>query len=348
MSVFPNGLKRRGVLGVCVVLAATGQVVAQDSSSSLSFGLESMALGLPFGGFGSTTAQSEGDAENGSRTHPQWLLDFESQAWSGFLTGLDGYDDFVMPVGMPVYFEDPFITTDIRPFYIYHEIPDGSVLRGGQVHVVGLQIRAALTERLAFLAVKDGYSWVDSHVTAAGDGWNDIMIGLKYAVHSDPAEQFLVSTGLRWEWKNGSRDAWQGRTQELSPFISFAKGWDDWHFLGTVSGRFPTSRGSANSSLVWNMHLDYKLTETFRPLVEVHGIHWLSNADRLPFSEDYLDVGSLGASKARGTDFFSAGLGFRWQAMDNINVGLTWEFPLESADQHLMEQRITINTTISF
>ncbi len=73
-----------------------------------------------------------------------------------------------MPVGMPVYFEDPFITTDIRPFYIYHEIPNRSVLRGGQVHVIGLQIRKALTEKLAFLAVKDGYSWVDSHITPPG------------------------------------------------------------------------------------------------------------------------------------------------------------------------------------
>lgn len=127
-----------------------------------------------------------------------------------------------------------------------------------------------------------------------------------------------------------------------------AKGWDKWHFLGTVNGRIPTNRNKANASLLWNLHLDYKLTETFRPLVEVHGIHWLSNADRLPFGEDYLDAGSLGAAKARGRDFFSAGVGFRWQAKENVSVGLVWEFPLESPAAHLMEQRLTFNTTISF
>ena len=269
--------------------------------------------------------------------------------WPGFLTGLPGYEDFVMPVGQFVYFEDPFITTDIRLMYVYHDIPDRSVMRGGQVHLVAAQIRKAITERLAFIATKDGYSWVDSHITHAGDGWNDFAIGLKYAAYSDPEAQFLVSTGLRWEWNNGSRDAWQGGdSQELSPFIAVAKGWDKWHFLGTLNGRIPTDRADANASVMWHMHLDYKLTDTFRPLVEVHGIHWLTNAQRLPLGEDYLDVGSLGAAEAAGRDYFSAGFGFRWQAEDNVSIGLTYEVPLESRASHLTQQRLTFNTVISF
>lgn len=308
------------------------------------------------------TANEAGDATRGAgaqedpqsspdrgSSHPKWAHDLEARAWKGFLIGLPGYEDFVMPVGMPVYFEDPFITTDLRLLYIYHDIPGGSVLRGGQVHLAALQIRAALTERLALIATKDGYSWVDSHITPAGDGWNDFAIGLKYALYSKPEEEFLVSAGLRWEWSNGSTDAWQGGdSQELSPFVSFAKGWGKWHYLGTLSGRIPTDRSDANSSILWNLHLDYKLTDTFRPLIEVHGIHWLTNAGRLPISEDYLDVGSLGAAKAAGRDFFSAGVGFRWQARENVSVGLTYEFPLESADENLMEQRVTLNTVISF
>jgi hypothetical protein len=279
----------------------------------------------------------------------KWLTDLKSKAWPGFLTGLSGYDDFVMPVGMPMYFEDPFITTDLRLLYMHHEIPGGSVLRGGQVSVAAAQIRVALSERLAFLVTKGGYSWVDSRITPAGDGWNDLALGLKYAVYSNPEDQFLVSTGMRWELANGSTDAWQGgESQELSPFVSVAKGWEDWHFLGAVSGRIPTDRHDGNASIVWNLHLDYKLTETFRPLVEVHGIHYLSDADRLPLDADYLDVGSLGVSRVKGRDFFSAGFGFRWQAMKRVSVGLTYEVPLESADENLQEHRITLNTVVSF
>jgi len=294
------------------------------------------------------SAEEEAASEGSAARHPQWVLDAESKTWSGFLTGLPGYDDFVMPVGQFTYFEDPFITTDLRLMYVYHDIPDRSVLRGGQVHLVAAQIRVALTERLAFIATKDGYSWVDSGITPSGDGWNDIAAGLKYAVYSNPDEHFLVTAGMRWEWSNGSSDALQGGAQELSPFVSMAKAWDKLHFIGAVSGRIPTNRHKGNYSLVWNLHLDYELTETFRPLIEFHGIHWLSNGGVLPISTDYLDVGSLGASDVRGHDFFSAGIGFRWQLMDNVSLGLTWEFPLESPAENLQQNRVTVNTVISF
>lgn len=327
-----------------VGLLSVRSVHAEEAASAFALGTftPTFALGQV------DESQSTSITTASSSSHPQWVKDIEAKMWPGFLTGLDGYDDFVKPVGMPVYFEDPFITTDLRPFYIYHRIPDRSVLRGGQVNVVAVQIRIALTERLALIATKDGYSWVDSHVTSAGDGWNDLAIGLKYAFHSDPAAHFLVSGGFRWEWENGSSDAFQGGDQELSPFVSVAKGWDKWHFIGALSGRIPMNHNAANYSIVWNLHLDYELTDTFRPLIEIHGIHWLSNAKRLPFGEDYLDVGSLGASKARGRDFFSAGFGFRWQALDNVSVGLTYEIPLESRASHLMDHRFTLNTTISF
>ncbi len=288
-------------------------------------------------------------AEGVARDHSFWDEDMESKAWPGFLTGMSGYEDFVMPVGMPMYFEDPFITTDLRFLYMHHKIPGGSALGGGQVQVAAVQIRLALTDRLAFMVTKGGYSWVDSGATPAGDGWNDWGLGLKYVLYSNPEDQFLVTSGLRWEMTNGSTDAWQGGdSQELSPFVSVAKGWDKWHFLGALNGRIPTNRNKGNASIVWNLHLDYELTETFRPLVELHGIHYLSNADAFPYTSDYLDVGSLGASGVRGRDFFSAGFGFRWQAMDNVSVGLTYEVPLESASENLQEHRITFNTVVSF
>ncbi len=330
------------VIGLCQ-LATTFTAASPPQNPSL--GLTPTFLGQPAAE--KTTVVTS--TQPASTTGPQWMQDLEAKTWPGFLTGLGGYEGFVMPVGMPLQFEDPFITTDIRPIYIYHSIPNDSVLRGGQVQLAAAQIRMALTERLAFIATKDGYSWVDSHITPAGDGWNDIAVGLKYALYSAPEDQFLVSSGFRWEWVNGSTDAWQGGdSHEISPFVSLAKGWDPWYFLATVSGRIATDRTDANSSVVWNMHLDYKLTETFRPLVEFHGIHWVTDAKRLPFSEDYLDVGSLGAADASGHDFFSCGLGFRWEAVENVSVGVTYEFPLESASEGLMDQRVTVNTVLSF
>lgn len=67
----------------------------------------------------------------GGRSHPSWVKRLEESTWKGFVTGIDGFDDFVMPVGMFIYFEDPFITSDLRLMYVYHTIPNDSVLRGG-------------------------------------------------------------------------------------------------------------------------------------------------------------------------------------------------------------------------
>ncbi len=340
------------LMGYAVVIGGTLSFVAANASAQ-DRDLDTFSLRVTDAAFSyDQTYDSELErfsASSANSRHAEWVTDLESKAWPGFLTGLPGYDDFVLPVGMFTYFEDPFITTDVRLMYVYNGIPDRSELGNGRVHLAAVALRVALTERLAFISTKDGYTWFDSETTPAGDGWNDIAFGLKYAVYSNPDEQLLVTAGMRWELVNGSSDVWQGGdSQELSPFISVAKGWDKWHFLGALSGRIPMDRGDANASVVWNMHLDYELTDTFRPLVELHGIHWLSNADLLSMSSDYLDVGSLGASDASGRDFFSAGIGFRWQAMDNVSVGLTWEFPLESPASNLMDQRVTLNTAIRF
>ncbi len=327
------------------MIVSANPSLGNDGAINLSLGLADSNLNM----LQDSGADASSESSTTSSKHPTWVTDLESKAWPGFLTGLSGYDSFTMPVSNPLYFEDPFITTDLRFLYIYHKIPGGSVLRGGQVHVAAMQIRVALTEKLALIATKDGYSWVDSHITSAGDGWNDLAVGLKYVLYSNPADQEILTAGLRWEWDNGSSDAWQGGdSHEINPFFSYGKGWDRWHFLGMLGGRIATDRTDANSSVVWGLHLDYELTETFKPLVEVNGTHWVTNADRLPLGQDYLDVGSLGASKASGRDFFSAAVGFRWQAMDNVSVGFAYEFPLESASENVEDYRFTFNTVVSF
>ena len=144
--------------------------------------------------------------------------------WPGFLYGMSGFEKMPLPVSQPFYFEDPFIRTDFRFIYLYHDIPKGSTLRGGHLQTFALQIRLALTERLAFIATKDGYSQLRAKVLPHADGWNDFSIGLKYAIAYDvqPEEEWIFSGGLRWEWDGGDEDILQGDSQELSPFLSYA------------------------------------------------------------------------------------------------------------------------------
>ena len=321
-----------GVVAVCLAITRApvrGDVAAQE----VSFSLRPQAAPNDSGGSISLADVDATDA-------PEPIF------WQGFLWGDRHFRDVPRPVSMPLYFEDPFINTDLRLLYIWHGIPGGSQLRGGEVQVFAAQIRVALTERLQLIATKDGYSKVHTGITPDSDGWNDFAVGLKYALLVDHAEDFILSAGMRWEWDNGHAFALQGNGGEISPFISFAKQTCGWNFMGALNYRLPTNRNDGSQSITWHLHADYELFPDFFPLVEFNGIHWVSDGDRLPLSVEYLDVGNIGSAGVAGRDFFSAALGFRWKVHENISLGAAWEFPLESPDENIESNRVTVNVVI--
>ncbi|MCC7291673.1 MAG: hypothetical protein IT449_06400 [Phycisphaerales bacterium] len=275
--------------------------------------------------------------------------------WSGFLTGLGGFDGFAEPMGNPLYFESPFIDTNLRLLYLWHDFASNSQIGGGQVHVVAAQARLALTDRLAFIATKDGYSWLDAGILPEAEGWNDISVGLKYAFWVDPAQQWVATGGLRWEWHNGDQEVLQGGDSgdhELSPFVSFAKGWDRFHFIGTLNARLPVDRHDGNFILSWDLHFDYEVApETlpgFFPLLEIHALHYLSDGDRYPLAVGGLDYTNLGSYDVAGTSVFWGDLGFRWKLTPNWQFGAAYGFPISNPGDDLFNQRVTVDLIFSF
>ena len=63
------------------------------------------------------------------------------------------FNNFIKPQSNPVFFEDPRNTTEANAIFINHHVP--SSLGGGDVQVYAVQLRAALTENLSFIATKD-------------------------------------------------------------------------------------------------------------------------------------------------------------------------------------------------
>ena len=66
------------------------------------------------------------------------------------------YDDFVMPMSDPYIFEDPFITTGVYVWGLWHEFPHDSIFgggkaitsnKGGDVWAIAVQARLAITDR---------------------------------------------------------------------------------------------------------------------------------------------------------------------------------------------------------
>jgi hypothetical protein len=58
---------------------------------------------------------------------------------------------YVPPLSNPLFNETPYITTEVRAIYFHQEIPDGFVTNGGDIDLVAVELRVALTDRLGFI-----------------------------------------------------------------------------------------------------------------------------------------------------------------------------------------------------
>ena len=269
--------------------------------------------------------------------------------WPGFLTGLKGFDSFNDPISNPLYNESAIIKTQAKFLYIWHAFPDGNALDGGQLNTVAVQVRLALTDRLAFIATKDGYTWFDPGLyPEEEEGFNDLCLGLKYAFIADKELDLVFTGGVRYEWRVGARRVLQGDNDEISPFLSVAKGFGKFHVLGNINFRIPFDDDKANNVFQWSVHADYELFNGFAPVVEVNGLHYLSNADRTPLDIGGYDYANLGSNDVSGNSVITLAVGAALRLTPNFSLGATYEFPLTDADDDIIEQRVTFAATFTY
>lgn len=271
--------------------------------------------------------------------------------WPGFLSGMRGFENFFEPIGQPLYFESPLINTNIRLLYIHHDFPEKSQIGGGDLHVFGAEARLAVTDRLAVIATKDGHSWLNAGILPEDDGWNDIAVGLKYALVADKENDVIITPGFRWEWSNGDNEVLQGNAQEWSPFVSVAKGIGLFHFMSNFTLRVPDSQNQGNTIFSWDAHFDYDLSELipgFAPVLEFHGLHYLTDGTRFPLRVGAMDYDNIGSADVAGTSVFWVGVGGRFKLSPNASIGATYELPLNNRNSDILENRVTVDFTITW
>jgi len=272
--------------------------------------------------------------------------------WDGFLNGLRGFEHFYNPIGQPIYFETPFNNSGIRLLFLHHEFDDDSQLGGGDVNVAAVQARLALTERLGFIATKDGYSWLNAGILPEDEGWNSIAAGLKYAVIVDRENDFVLTPGIRYQMRAGEAKVLQSTTDEVSPFVSAAKGWGRFHAIGDVTLRVPFDHDEGNDILQWDLHGDYEIApETlpgFAPVVELHGLHYLSDGTKLPLSVGGLDYANIGSADVSGSTVIWMGVGARYKLSPHTSVGADYEFALTNWKADIMSERVTVDFELTW
>ncbi len=318
-----------------------------------------LALLLPLGALEAAPAAAA-SAEEGCT----WLPDLRC--------GRSGrFDGFHKPIVAPYLFEDPFIATGAYPYYVWHDFPNRSVFQGGEIHVAALQLRLALTDRLALIATKDGRTWnrADNPLLDDTQGWLNIAGGLKYALTQDREAGWIVSSILRFEFDSGSSDAFQGYGDGMVlPSLAAAYALGDWRLIGDLGAQVPLDGGQQSTSLFYHLYASYDLARHFAPFAQLSGLRWVSSGDgQLPVrlkggavlpldtvqqvlgtgSFEGADVANLGSRGVGGLDLVTFALGAHVPITDHVTFSVAYERPI-SGHKGIFEQRVTSALEIEF
>ncbi len=298
---------------------------------------------------------SEADSKARSRPAPKPHEKKTGEPEVGFLHGSKAlFKELPDPQGNPIYFESPVIDSQIKLIYLWHEFPK-KTLGGGDLNVLAAQVRVALTEWMAIIATKDGYSWLDANGLPEDSGWNDFAAGLKFRLFEDEAAKTIVSAGFRWETHNGAAEVLQGTSSdddEISPFISAGKSWDRLHAIAHLGGRIPLDSDRGNHQMVLDLQFSYELLPDslpgLMPTLSFHAIQYLSNGKGLPVNFGGIDYTNLGTTKVSGKLTAWGDVGLRWNMSQRFSAGVSYGYPISQPNRDIFEQRVTLDFLVKF
>lgn len=327
-------------------------------------------------GLGALLLFASADAARALPPCPTWFPDFRCERHGR-------YDGFVPPMMHPYLFEDPFITTGINLVGIWHEFPDDSILSGGKhapgtltdgtsdLFDVALQARIAITDRVQFIATKDG--WVDFSpglkLLDEDHGFTDITAGIKVAAIDNRENNFILSPSLRYQIDVGDHGIGQGNGDGVFiPDISLGWGIDKFHLLADIGGQFPIDTDAQSTSLFWHMHFDYAVHPLFVPFFEIGGFQYLDGGDGSTLVKlkggSHLEIGTaqslLRTDPEEGYDYANLGsrgvaeehvaayaVGFRVPINQHVILGVAYERPLTD-NRDVINQRVSAHATLEF
>lgn len=254
----------------------------------------------------------------------------------------------IAPVANPVFFESPLIQSEIRPIVMLHRADPGFLGVRTDVRLYAVQLRYAITERLAFIATKDGYVEIDPAGPAHRDGWADLAAGLKYALFRNDDQQFVVTPGFTFEVPTGNSEVFQGNGKgEANVFVSAMKGWDRLHLTGLIGGRIPMDFSKETASVRYSAQLDYWVSRWFIPFVTVNAFTVVSSANGLPFNSEGFDLINFGSSNASGRTQGAVGGGFRTRVLAHVDLGVGYEYGV-FASNSIFKDRWTFDVAWRF
>lgn len=277
--------------------------------------------------------------------------------------GEGGFSRYVPPMTHPTLNETPFITTEIKPIYAYHKIPDDFLTTGGEVNAVAVQLRYAINDRLGIIATTDGYSDLNfDTVLPDANGWHDLTAGLKYAIYSNPSDGEIVTIGARYtapvgDITTGAIELTGSGDGYVDLFVTGAKLYEGGtQIQGSIGAQLALS-GENWSYIHAHGHIDHEIAPGLFPLLEVNAIIPIDGGDRFPglpanlTGADLFDIGTSDPDP-----ILTVAAGVRYRPSDNAILGIAIEKDVLDKDivglpgtkSSVFDWRVTTDVTIHF
>lgn len=258
---------------------------------------------------------------------------------------------FIGPISNPVLAKDPRALTEVRLLFVNDWIPNEHPFQGGDFQAYGMQVRVALTDRLSFIADKDGYATIHPGVGPNSDGWLNIAAGFKYALIRDVDRQLLVTAGLQFEPQTGETAVFQGHGDGIfTVFTSTGKGFcNGIHVIANAGYQFPADSAENSSFFYSQLHVDKQLFGCIYPLAELNWFHYTAGGRRgLPSALGEGDgLLNLGTSDVAGNDLVTAAVGIKAVIGKHLDVGVAYETPLSNR-KDLLDHRILVEAIVRY
>ena len=239
---------------------------------------------------------------------PVWAIEWDLSGSLG--DEPNKHSRYVPPIANPLFNETPYITTELRLVHQYTDIHSDWVSAGGNINLYAAQVRVALTKKIGFIATKDGFANANFKATLDDeDGFANISAGFKYAVHSNPNENSLLTVGIEFEPPTGTLVSSGIRLQgNGSGFLDlFATGSKVFNNGLGVQGSLGSNiavDGDHDSSLFhYSITANYEIFSNLFPSVEFNSYSTISKGNRT--SGDFEGAMEQRIPKEFASHFFS-------------------------------------------
>jgi hypothetical protein len=268
------------------------------------------------------------------------------------------FDGFISPVTNPFLFEDPRSLTEIRPIFMYQQIPGRQPdLHGGNIWWFGTQARVAFTDRLSFVFHKLGGISVNPGSASVFDGqtgFSELWLGPKYTFIRNEEAGRVMAGGLQFQVPVGSKGTFQDTgSLSLVPYLSYAENFGrDWR-VGSINAMLGTGYSVSVNRLrsdyyylSGHLDLDVGNCHRFYPLTELNWLIYTSNGTSIPIGSEGRDLINFG-SQAKGNGMITWAIGARYKISESAQIGGAFELPI-AGPRDIFRYRFTLDFILRY